>query len=140
MNAISGSAKLIQFESDRITLLKLSPGGIVGGWEIIPLTPPVVRKLIVGHQNFELTMFVLTQITKQQVDSFSHRQAIPSCILTAEWTEQGKPSRLGYKMDLSGAKKPSNYFIIALDTGPTPPGIPRGGLMCMIMCAGYQIL
>ena len=50
MGAIRGSAKLIQFESDSITL-KLLSGGIVHGWRIIPLTPPVVRKLIVGHQN-----------------------------------------------------------------------------------------
>ena len=50
MGAKSLSAKLIQFDSDSITL-KLPHGGIVGGWRIIPLTPPVVRKFIVGHQN-----------------------------------------------------------------------------------------
>ena len=50
MGAISGSAKLIQFESDNITL-KLTSGGIVGGWKIIPLTSPVVRKFIVVNQH-----------------------------------------------------------------------------------------
>ena len=85
-------------------------------------------------------MFALTQITKQQVDSYEPGQTIPSCILRAEWTEQSNPVELLCTMTLSGAKKPNNSFIIVLDTGPIQPGIPRGGLMCMIMCAGHRIL
>ena len=74
-------------------------------------------------------MFALTQITKQQVDSFSPGQTIPSCILTAEWTKESKPSVLLYTMALSGAKESSyNWFRIILDTDSTQPGIPRGGL------------
>ena len=86
-------------------------------------------------------MFALTQITKQQVDSYEPGQRIPSCLLRAEWTKESKPSVLLYTMDLSGSKKPSDYwFRVVLDTGPTPQGIPRGGLMYMIMCTGYQNL
>ena len=87
-----------------------------------------------------LAMFALTQITKQQVDSFSPGWRVPSCQLTAEWTKQSKPVQLTHKVILKGAKEPNNYFIIVLDTDPTPPGIPREGLMCMIMCTGYRIL
>ena len=83
-----------------------------------------------------LAMFALTQITKEAVDSFSPGQVFPSCQLIAEWTKESKPMRLTHKVTLVGAKEPSNYFTIVLDTGPTPPGIPRGGLMCMIMCTG----
>jgi len=50
MGAIGGKDSAVEFESDSITL-KLPPGGIVGGWKIIPLSHPVVRKFIVGHQN-----------------------------------------------------------------------------------------
>ena len=85
-------------------------------------------------------MFALTQITKQQVDSFSPRQALPTCHLIAEWTKESKPMRLTHKVTLVGAKEPFNYFRIVLDSDPTQPGIPRGGLMCMIMCTGYRIL
>ena len=101
---------------------------------------PSGKKVHCWSSELELTMFALTQITKQQVDSFRPGQAIPSYILRAEWTEQSKQVELLCTMALSGAKKPSNSFIIVLGTGPTPPGIPRGGLTCMIMCAGYRIL
>ena len=102
---------------------------------------PSGKKVYCWSSELELTVFALTQITKQQVDSFGDGQAIPSCILRAEWTKENKPSVLLYTMDLSGSKKPSDYwFRIELDSDSTQPGIPRGGLMCMIMCAGYQIL
>ena len=78
-------------------------------------------------------MFALTQITKQEVDSFDTGQEIPSCQLRAEWTEESKPSRLIHKMTLKGAKEPNNYVFIELEPGSTQPGIPRGGLMCMII-------
>ena len=83
-------------------------------------------------------MFVLTQIIKEAVDSFTLGKAIPSCQLIAMWTKQSKPVQLTHKVILKGVKEPSNSIV--LDTGPTPPGIPRGGLTCMIMCTGYQIL
>ena len=87
-----------------------------------------------------LTMFALTQITKQQVDSFDTGQRIPSCELTAEWTKQTKPLPLNFQVTLKGAREPFNYFTIVLDSDPTQPGIPKGGQTCMIMCTGYQIL
>ena len=117
----------VEFESDSISL-KLPPEGVMleNGWRITPLTPPVVRKFIVGHQNLiELTMFALTQITKQQVDSFRLGQAIPSFQLRAEWTEQSKPVQLIHKVTLNGAKEPFNYFRIVLKPDPTQPGTPR---------------
>ena len=85
-------------------------------------------------------MFVLTQITKQEVDSFSPGQCIPSCLLRAVWTKKSRPSVLLHEVTLSGAKELNNYFTIVLEPDSTPPGKPRGGLMCMIMCAGYRIL
>ena len=101
---------------------------------------PSGKKPHCWSSELELTMFALTQITKQQVDSFSPGQAIPSCQLRAEWTEQSKPVRLTHKVTLSGAKEPFKYIYIELDPDPTPPGTPRGGQTCMIMCTGYQIL
>ena len=68
-------------------------------------------------------MFALTQITKQQVDSFSPGQAIPSCQLRAEWTKQSKPVRLTHKVTLKGVKEPFNYIYIELDPEPIQPGI-----------------
>ena len=85
-------------------------------------------------------MFALTQITKQQVGSFSPGQAIPSCQLRAEWTKQSKPVRLIHEVTLKGVKEPFNYIHIVLDPEPIQPGIPRGGQTCMIMCTDYQIL
>jgi len=49
------------------------------------------------------------------VDSYKPGQGIPSCQLTAEWTNEGKPSRLIHKVTLEGAKEPFNYFRIVLD-------------------------
>ena len=62
---------------------------------------------------------LLLQITKKEVDSFNSEQRIPSCQLVAEWTGQGKPSRLNHKVTLNGAKKPSNFFIIELGCDST---------------------
>ena len=71
-------------------------------------------------------MFALTQITKQQVDSYSPGQIIPSCILRAEWTEQSNPSRLIHKVTLKGAKEPFNFLNIVLgDIDSIQPGIQR---------------
>ena len=65
-------------------------------------------------------MFVLIQITKEDVDRFETlEQEIPSCQVTAEWTKQDKkPSQFTYKVILEGAKAPDNYFCIVLDSIP----------------------
>ena len=63
-------------------------------------------------------MFALIQITKEHVDSFESGQEIPSCQIRAEWTKQDKPSTLTHLVTLKGAKKPNNYFYIALDSIP----------------------
>ena len=65
------------------------------------------------------------QIVKDDVDRCIARTGheIPHCELTAEWTKQGKPSRLKRKVTLKGAKEPYNYFLIVIDPTPvTPPG------------------
>ena len=67
--------------------------------------------------------FVLAfiQITKEHVDSCGTENEIPHCELSAEWTRQDKrPSHLKRKVILEGAKKPYDYFLIAIDT--TSPG------------------
>ena len=48
------------------------------------------------------------------MDSFTPGRGIPSCQLVAEWTGQGRPSRLSHKVTLMGAKKPSDFFHIVL--------------------------
>ena len=63
-------------------------------------------------------MNALTQITKEDVDSFkTSEQEIPSCQLTAKWTKKDKkPSQLTHRVTLEGAKEPNNYFHIVLDS------------------------
>ena len=52
IGATIGPSMSVEFESDSISL-QLPPEGVTleGGWKIIPMSPPVVRNLIVGHQN-----------------------------------------------------------------------------------------
>ena len=47
----------------------------------------------------------------KEVDSFDSRQRIPSCQLVAQWTRQGKPSRLIHKVTVNGTKEPFNFSI-----------------------------
>ena len=55
------------------------------------------------------------QIIKEDVDSYNTGQRIPSCQLTAEWTNQSKPLRSTHQVTLKGAKEPYNYLCIVLD-------------------------
>ena len=52
MRATSGPDLSVEFESDSISL-EIPPVEVIleGGWKILPLFTPVVRKFIVGHQN-----------------------------------------------------------------------------------------
>ena len=91
-----------------------------GGWRMLPLFYPRVRKFqsLYVHYNLKLELNSLhLKITKEQVDSFKPRRRIPSCQLTAEWTKESKPSRLIHQVLLKGAKEPSNYLRIVLDSG-----------------------
>ena len=78
--------------------------------------------------NLSLLMLALIQITKKHVDSFETGQEIPYCQIRAEWTKQGKPSRLTHAMTLVGAKGPNSYFYIELDC--ISPDTTGGEFMC----------
>lgn len=108
----------VEFEYDSISLQLPSEEDILdGGWKIFPLIHPMVGepKVVSAFLLFK-SLYLNLQITKKEVDSFNQGRRIPSCQLTAEWTKPSKPSRLVHKVTLKGAKGPSNYFRIVLDS------------------------
>ena len=70
------------------------------------------------------------QVAKKLVDSFESGGRLPSCQLRIKRKGKGRLEDLEYMVRLKGAKKPRDFFLIALECDSTPKGMHIGSEKC----------
>ena len=119
--AILDLQKLVDFESDAITLDIPVEGIIVKDWEVTPKFLPVVSFCVPSPLNTNypsLIGFYFNQVTKTQVDNFKEGKSTPCCQLLAEMSKKRKKiTSIKHRIILKGSKQQGDFILINL-----PPG------------------
>ena len=51
------------------------------------------------------------QIARVDIVQFKCGRSVPACTVQLEWTESGEPKPLSHQVNISGAKKPTHFYL-----------------------------